>query len=372
MQKPLLQVLHQDGQARSGLLHLPMGPVETPVFMPVGTVGTMRAIGHDKLENLGYRLILGNTYHLYLRPGLDLLQKVGGLRNFSSWPHNFLTDSGGYQFFSLAPFRKFTEDGVKFRSHIDGAYHFFTPEFALEAQEIIGSDIHMVLDQCTPADISEKKAYGATIATIAWAKRCYQRWQSGSKKGNLFAIVQGNFYHKLREICAGELAQIDFPGYAIGGLSVGEEKSVFNEFIAFTALLLPFDKPKYAMGIGTPDYILETIEYGVDMFDCVYPTRVARNGSAMTPEGLIPMKGERFTADLRPIEEGCPCHACQRYTRAYIRHLVRAGEINALTLLTEHNLTFMARFLEQAKQAIREKRFLTFKKDFLASYYQRA
>lgn len=369
MQNKLFRILHQDGQARTGLLHLPMGVVETPVFMPVGTVGTMRAIGHDKLENLGYQLILGNTYHLYLRPGLELLKSLGGLRNFSTWPYNFLTDSGGYQFFSLAPFRKFTDEGVKFRSHIDGSYHFFTPEFAIEAQEIIGSDIHMVLDQCTPPDISEKKAFSAMLATIAWAKRCHTRWQQGPQKGNLFAIVQGNFYRNLREICAGELSQIDFPGYAIGGLSVGEEKSVFQEFIAFTTPLLPFEKPKYVMGIGTPDYILEAIEHGVDMFDCVYPTRVARNGSAMTNEGLMPMKGERFTSDTRPIEEDCSCQACQRYSRAYIRHLVRTGEINALTLLTEHNLTFMARFVQVARQAIQDNRFLAFKKDFLAQYY---
>lgn len=370
MAEKLFCVEHRDGSARTGTLNLSMGLVETPVFMPVGTAGAMRACGHQALQDLGYRLILGNTYHLYLRPGLELLKNMGGLRGFSTWPYNFLTDSGGYQFFSLAPFRKFTDDGVKFRSHIDGSYHFFSPEFAVEAQEIIGSDIHMVLDQCTPPNISEKKAYGAMKATIDWAKRCYRRWNAGPKKGNLFAIVQGNFYKNLREICAGELSAIDFPGYAVGGLSVGEPKDVFKEFTAFTTPLLPFEKPRYVMGIGTPDYILEAVESGVDMFDCVYPTRVARNGSAMTREGLLPLKAERFTSDGRPLEENCPCHACRRYSRAYIRHLVRAGEINALTLLTEHNLTFMAKFLQDTRQAIREKRFADFKKNFLADYYR--
>ena len=369
MAEQLFCVKHQDNVARTGVLSLSMGSVETPVFMPVGTVGALRACAHQVLEDLGYRLILGNTYHLYLRPGLALLKEMGGLRNFSTWKYNFLTDSGGYQFFSLAPFRKFTDDGVKFRSHIDGSYHFFTPEFTVEAQEIMGSDIHMVLDQCTPPDISEKKAYSAMLATISWAKRCHARWMIGPRQGNLFAIIQGNFYRNLREICAGELSQIDFPGYAIGGLSVGEEKSVFQEFVAFTTPLLPFEKPKYVMGIGTPDYILDAIESGVDMFDCVYPTRVARNGSAMTQEGLLPLKAERFTADASPLEEGCPCHACRRYSRAYIRHLVRAGEINALTLLTEHNLTFMQNFLRNVRAAIRENRFSAFKKDFLARYY---
>ncbi|MGL4524156.1 MAG: tRNA guanosine(34) transglycosylase Tgt [Spirochaetia bacterium] len=367
--KPFFEVTHTDGTARTGVLNLPKGPVETPVFMPVGTLGAMRGISHQKMEELGYRLILGNTYHLYLRPGLDLLKKAGGLRDFSTWPYNFLTDSGGFQFFSLAPFRKFTDEGVKFRSHIDGSYHFFSPESTIQAQEIIASDIYMALDQCTPPQLSEQKAYSATMATIAWAKRCQTQWLAGPQKGQLFGIVQGNFYHKLREICAQELAALDLPGYAIGGLSVGEEKSAFSDFIAFTAPLLPFEKPKYVMGIGTPDYILETIEHGVDMFDCVYPTRIARNGSAMTPHGLMVMKAERFTHDMRPIQEDCPCHACQRYSRAYIRHLVRTGEINALTLLTEHNLTFMAQFLENARDAIRQNRFLAFKKDFLAHYY---
>lgn len=345
--------------------------IESPVFMPVGTVGAMKALHHAQLETLGYKLILGNTYHLYLRPGLELLKQAGGLRSFAAWPGSLLTDSGGFQFFSLAPFCKFTDDGVKFRSHIDGSYHFFTPEFAIEAQEAIGSDIHMALDVCTPPEISEKKALGALLKTAAWAKRCKARWQSGPQRGALFGIVQGNFYKELRKRSALELAELDLPGYAIGGLSVGEEKNVYRDFLAYTAELLPQDKPRYVMGIGTPDYILEAVENGIDMFDCVYPTRVARNGAAMTADGLISLKAERFKEDQSPIEENCPCHACRRYSRAYLRHLVRASEINALTLITEHNLTFMARFMEECRKAIAQQRFTAFKEQFLARYYNK-
>jgi queuine tRNA-ribosyltransferase len=367
----LLTVTAADGAARTGILHLAHGDVETPVFMPVGTVGAMKAISHEQIENIGYKLILGNTYHLYLRPGLELLNRQGGLHAFSTWPHNFLTDSGGFQFFSLAPFRKFTDDGVKFRSHLDGSYHFFTPELAVQAQQIIGSDIHMMLDVCTPPDISEKKALDALIKTTRWARRCKTEWEKGDKKGALFGIVQGNFFKELRRRSAEELSAVDFPGYAIGGLSVGEEKAVYNEFLAFQAPLLPPEKPKYVMGIGTPDYILEAIANGIDMFDCVYPTRVARNGGVMTRDGLMALKNERYKNDTGPIEEGCPCHACRRYSRAYLRHLIKAQEINALTLLTEHNLTFMYRFIDECRQAIKNHTFSQYKQAFIERYYSK-
>jgi queuine tRNA-ribosyltransferase len=361
-----------NGLARTGLLALAHGQVETPVFMPVGTVGAMKAIQHSQIEKIGYNLILGNTYHLYLRPGVDTLKNEGGLHAFSTWQGNFLTDSGGFQFFSLAPFRKYTVDGVKFRSHIDGSYHFFSPERAIELQQIIGSDIHMQLDVCTPPDVSHKKALDGLIKTTAWAKRCKVQWLKGvdnGLKGKLFGIVQGNFYPDLRKQSAEELVSLDLPGYAIGGLSVGESKAMFSDFLALQSPMLPTCKPKYVMGIGTPDYILEAIDNGIDMFDCVYPTRVARNGSAMTAQGLMALKAERFAGDHSPIEEGCPCEACSRYSRAYLRHLVKANEINSLTLLTEHNLYFMHRLVSMARQAIKTGVFKQFKATFLANYY---
>ncbi|MCL2520669.1 MAG: tRNA guanosine(34) transglycosylase Tgt [Spirochaetaceae bacterium] len=369
----LLTITATTNTARTGQLNLPHGPVETPVFMPVGTVGAMKAINHEQIEEIGYKLILGNTYHLYLRPGLEQLKAEGGLHKFSTWQGNFLTDSGGFQFFSLAPFRKFTADGVKFRSHLDGSYHFFSPELAIQAQQIIGSDIMMQLDVCTPPDAGEKKALDGLIKTTAWAKRCKTEWLKGREAGHqgaLFGIAQGNFYKDLRKRSAAELAELDLPGYAIGGLSVGETKAQFADFLAFQTPLLPYDKPKYVMGIGTPDYILEAIELGIDMFDCVYPTRVARNGSVMTKDGLLALKGERFKGDHNPIEEGCSCTACRRYSRSYLRHLVKAGEINALTLLTEHNLTFMYRFIAECRQAIKEGSFANYKAEFLTRYYR--
>lgn len=360
---------HTDHNARRGILHLPQANVETPVFMPVGTVGTMKAIHHQRLEELDYRLILANTYHLYLRPGLNLLEQMGGLSRFSTWRKNFLTDSGGFQFFSLSKFAKFTPEGVHFRSHIDGSKHFFTPEKAIDAQNSIQSHIKMVLDVCTPPHISEKKAYQAHLTTSAWAKRCKDRWEETGKLGLLFGIMQGNFYRELRKLSAEEIALLDLPGYAIGGLSVGEEKTLFKEFVHFSTDLLPKHKPRYVMGIGTPDYILEAVEAGVDMFDCVYPTRVARNGSAMSFNGLLSLKNERYINDDTPIDPSCRCSACTRYSRSYIRHLIKAKEINALTLLTDHNLTFMKQFMNEIRASIDENQFSSYKKKFLEQYY---
>ncbi|NIZ19313.1 tRNA guanosine(34) transglycosylase Tgt [Entomospira culicis] len=363
-------VIHTDGQARLGTLSLPQGDVATPVFMPVGTVGTMKALHHRRLEELDYRLILANTYHLYLRPGLELLEKMGGLPQFSTWDRNFLTDSGGFQFFSLSKFAKFTEEGVKFSSHIDGSKHFFTPEKAIQAQNIIGSHIKMVLDVCTPPNITEKKAYQAHRTTVDWAKRCQKEWQASGEQGLLFGITQGNFYKDLRKLSIEELAALDLPGYAIGGLSVGEEKQVFEEFVHYSTPLLPANKPRYVMGIGTPDYILQAVEAGVDMFDCVYPTRVARNGAAMSFDGLLSLKNERYALDNNPIDPDCTCSACQRYSKSYLRHLIKAKEINALTLLTDHNLTFMKRFMNEVRASIKENRFALYKQAFMDRYYQ--
>lgn len=366
----MIEIHHQDGKARTGLLHLPKGPVETPAFMPVGTAGTVKAVHHDTVAAMGYRLILGNTYHLFLRPGTEVLQSAGGLHKFSHWNHNILTDSGGFQVFSLAPFRKITEEGVKFRSHIDGAYHLLTPERVVEIQEVIGSDILMPLDVCTSPDIPYKKAKEALEITTRWLGRTVKRWQDRKQgwDGRLFGIIQGNFFADLRRRSAEEILALDTPGIAIGGLSVGESRAQFEEFLGVVAEMLPEHKPRYVMGIGTPDLILSAVDAGIDIFDCVYPTRVARNGAALTKSGLISLKKQTFEKDMGPLEEGCTCQACRNYSRAYLRHLFKAGEILGPMLATEHNLMFMYRFMEDLRASIREGRFQKFKQDFLAVF----
>ena len=338
--------------------------------MPVGTNGTVKAMLHKAIADIGYPLILGNTYHLYLRPGTEVIEKFGSLHQFSGWKGNILTDSGGFQVFSLSPFRKITEEGVSFRSHIDGSRHKFTPETAVDVQTILGSDIQMQLDVCTPPGISHKEALHALELTTAWAKRAKARRaeKEESYQGNLFGIVQGNFFEDLRKRSAEELAELDLPGYAIGGLSVGEEASVFRDFLHYTAPLLPADKPKYVMGIGTPDYMLEAMEAGIDVFDCVYPSRVARNGTCFTPEGMLNLKNARFKDDQRPLQEGCPCPACTTYSRSYMRHLFVAREILGPMLATHHNLQFLYSMMADARQAIQEKRFASFKTEFLERF----
>ena len=354
-------------QARTGKLHLAHGELCVPAFMPVGTNGTVKAIHHSALSEIGYELILGNTYHIYLRPGMDVIREYGGLHHFSSWKRSILTDSGGFQVFSLAPFRKITEEGVDFRSHIDGSRHRLTPESAVDIQSMLGSDIQMQLDICTPAGISEKEAVTALELTAKWAKRAKIRRSEkhAAYKGALFGIVQGNFFHSLREESAQQLAELDLPGYAIGGLSVGEEEEVFKEFLHYTAPLLPQDKPKYVMGIGTPNYMLEAIEAGIDLFDCVYPTRAARNGSCFTPNGMLNLKNARFQKDLAPLVDGCPCPACRTYSRGYLRHLFITKEILGPMLLTHHNLQFIHSMMQDARAAISRGEFLRYKNDFL-------
>ena len=359
--KPLFEILHRDrsSKARTGRLFLPHGSVETPVFMPVGTAGTVKAMNHDELERIGWRLMLSNTYHLYLRPGAEVISAYGSLHDFNSWRHNILTDSGGFQVFSLAPFRKVRREGVRFRSHIDGSYHTLTPESVVDFQTVLNSDIQMVLDVCSEKGISEKKAKEAAYITAEWAQRA---------KLKIKPYIQGNFYKDLRKMSAEIVNEIDFPGVAIGGLSVGEEKNEFSDFLAYTAALLPDEKPRYVMGIGTPDYLFEAVENGIDMFDCVLPTRVARNGTAASDDGWISLKKERYAFDRRPISEECPCSACRNYSRGYLRHLVKAGEISASVLITEHNLTWFYRLTEEIRRSIREDRFSEFKKSFLTRF----
>ena len=361
----------KETKARLGYIDLPHGRVETPAFMPVGTNGTVKGIYHDKVEEIGYKLILGNTYHLYLRPGLEVLEKFGGLHKFSNWNHNILTDSGGFQVFSLSGLRKVKESGVTFQSHIDGSKHVFTPEKVVDIQSVIGSDIAMVLDVCTPPGIEYRNAKEAWRVTKAWAERSIQeRNRLGEKfRGNLFGIVQGNFYKDLRKESAETLSEMDFPGIAIGGLSVGETKDQFLEYLEYTASYITDEKPRYVMGIGSPDYILACVENGIDLFDCVLATRMARNGGIFTDDGVITLKKAVHKFDERPLQEGCTCTCCQKYSRAYLHHLIKCNEMLGGMLATEHNLTYLYNLMERIRLAIREGRFAEFKREYLARFY---
>ena len=357
-------------QARTGILNLPHGEVKTPVFMPVGTNGTVKALTVDDLEEIGFDIILSNAYHLFLRPGEEVIEKAGGLRQFIKWERNILTDSGGFQVFSLSPFRKITQEGIKFRSHIDGAYHFFSPEKVVLLQTTMGSDIQMQLDVCTSWGTSRKEAEKALEITSLWMERAKKTWLEVQAEygGLLFPIVQGNFFRDLRKESSERVIAAELPGIAIGGLSVGEPQDVFFEYLDFTTALLPREKPRYLMGIGSPDYILQAIEQGIDMFDCVFPTRNARNGNVFTRKGAFALKKAENRLDFSPIDEECGCKVCRTYSRAYLRHLFKSREILCSILASYHNLYFINELVLNARQAIREKRFLEFKKKFLAKY----
>ena len=356
--------------ARAGTLKLPHGTAPTPVFMPVGTNGTVKAITREDLEAIGFEIILSNAYHLYLRPGTGVIAAAGGLHKFMGWPRNILTDSGGFQVFSLASSRKIREDGVEFQSHLDGSTHRFTPEGAVEIQAALGSDILMQLDVCTKWGASYGEARDALGITADWLQRSKKTWEekAAEGRGNLFAIVQGNFFKDLREQSAALAVEADTPGLAIGGLSVGEEEGVFLDCLAFTAALLPREKPRYVMGIGTPQYILAAIEQGIDMFDCVLPTRTGRTGRVFTHRGDISIKSADREADFGPLDPQCGCKVCRGYSRAYMRHLFKSGEILCSMLASYHNLYFLHALVKDARRAILEDRFMQFKNDFLAEY----
>ncbi len=364
---------HQDstGYARTGTIELPHGTVRTPAFMPVGTNATVKAMTKDGLEEIGFDIILANTYHLYLRPGVEVLRAAGGLHGFSGWKGNFLTDSGGYQVFSLSQFRKITKDGVKFRSHIDGSTHFLTPESVVGLQEAFNSDIQMQLDVCTGYGTTWKKAKEALVITTDWAKRAMKTWKEtpDEYQGKLFPIVQGNFFHDLRKESAESVIDLDPPGIAIGGLSVGEPADVYSEFLESTARLLPPAKPRYVMGIGTPDYILEAVRNGIDIFDCVLPTRNARNGSLFTRDGQIAIKKERYASDFGPIDPECGCKVCREYSRAYMRHLYKNDEILSSMLATWHNLAFLHGMMAEIREAIEGDTFEAYRSAFLARFF---
>ena len=353
--------------ARAGIIHTPHGSFPTPIFMPVGTQASVKGVSPDELRDLGAGIILSTTYHLFLRPGMDLIREAGGLHKFMHWDRAILTDSGGFQVFSLGDLRKITEEGVTFRSHIDGSKKFLSPEVSMEVQMALGSDIVMAFDECVPYPADYDYAKKSTERTIRWLKRCKEAMTAPNQ--GLFGIVQGGMYKELREWSARETTAMDLPGYAVGGLSVGEPKELMYEMLEYSTSLLPQDKPRYLMGVGTPDCLVEGVQRGIDMFDCVYPTRVARNGMAMTWTGRLVMKNAQFTHDHHVLEEGCGCYACRNgYTRAYIRHLVRANEIFGLRLLSLHNLYFLQDFMRRMRQAILDDRFTEFRSDFFNHY----
>ena len=370
----IFTVVHADAasNARTGILSLPHGTAATPVFMPVGTAATVKAIETASLREIGFEIVLSNTYHLYLRPGPDVVSAAGGLHRFMNWKRNILTDSGGFQVFSLAPMRKIRENGVEFRSHIDGSKHFFSAEDVVSIQAALGSDIQMQLDVCTAWGVSRKEAEEALRITDRWLARACEAWRAETERGYpgvLFPIVQGNFFPDLRRKSAETAAASGLPGIAIGGLSVGEEEAVFFDFLAATAALLPREKPRYVMGIGTPEYILAAIGEGIDMFDCVLPTRAARNGLVFSARGAFNIKRAEHRLDTGPLDEACPCKVCREYSRAYLRHLFKNGEILFSMLATYHNLFFLHRLVRGAREAIAENRFLSYRKEFLETYH---
>ncbi len=365
----LIKECKQSG-ARLGRLHTPHGIIETPIFMPVGTQATVKSMTPEELKEIGSQIILSNTYHLYMRPGHELIKKAGGLHEFMQWDKPILTDSGGFQVFSLGPLRKITEEGVEFRSHLDGSRHTITPEKAVEIQTALGSDIMMAFDECAPYPADRDYVKKSLERTTRWLQRCKDAHKNTENQA-LFGIVQGGMYKDLREQSAREITAIDLPGYAIGGLSVGEPKDIMYDILGHTVQFLPEDKPRYLMGVGSPDDLLEGVIRGVDMFDCVLPTRIARNGTAMTSQGKVVVRNATYAEDFSPLDPECDCYTCRNYTKAYIRHLIKANEILGARLLTIHNLRFLLKLMENVRIAIQEDRLLDFKEEFFKKYYKK-
>src|SRR5215211_6811459 len=351
------ELLHVDAQtgARRGRLHTPHGRVETPAFMPVGSAGTVKSLTPEDLRGLGVEIVLGNTYHLLLRPGPAVVAELGGLHRFMAWDRAILTDSGGFQVFSLSQKRTITEEGARFQSHLDGAYHLLTPELSIEIQELLGADIIMALDECPPA-LSDRAYFETSLArTTRWLHRCAKAWSRD--RSSLFGIVQGGLHADLRRRHAEEICAVDLPGYALGGYSVGEAPEAMHESVAASALLLPRDKPRYLMGVGTPVDLMQAIAAGIDMFDCVLPTRCARNGLLFTGEGRVVIKNAQYAKDPRPLDPACGCYTCRTFSRAYLRHLFVSKEITAMRLNTLHNLHYYQELMAEARRALEEDRF---------------
>lgn len=352
--------------ARAGILHTPHGDIETPVFMPVGTKATVKTMTPEELRAIDAQIILGNTYHLYLKPGQEIIREAGGLHKFMNWNGPILTDSGGFQVFSLSDARKITEDGVEFRSHIDGSKHFISPEKSIEIQTDLGSDIVMAFDECVhyPAEYDYTKQ--SMERTLRWLERCKNAMTRPDQ--SLFGIVQGGFYEDLRTESALKTIEMDLDGYAIGGISVGEPRDEMTKMLNYTIQYLPKDKPRYNMGVGTPDYLLESVQAGIDMADCVLPTRIARNGTAITHAGNVTVRNAKYKSDFSPLDPQCDCYVCKNYTRAYLRHLVNVDEILGSRLLTWHNLYFLTHMMKDVRQAIIEDRFLEYKRNFYKTF----
>ena len=355
-----------DSRARLGKLNTPHGDIDTPIFMPVGTQATVKSMTPEELKEVGSQIILSNTYHLYLRPGHELIKKAGGLHSFMNWDLPILTDSGGFQVFSLSDMNEITEKGVTFRSHIDGSKHFISPERATEIQEALGADIIMAFDECAPYPAEKDYVKESLERTTRWLKRCKEAKTRDDQA--LFGIVQGGMYKDLREQSVKEITSVDLPGYAIGGLSVGEPKDIMYDILGHTAPLLPEDKPRYLMGVGTPEDLIEGVLCGVDMFDCVFPTRIARNGAVFTHEGRMTVRNATYAEDFTPIDPKCECYACRNYTRGYIRHLIKRNEILGLRLTTHHNLHFLLNMMEEIREAIKEERFMEYREEFYRHY----
>ena len=364
------ELLHECKQtgARRGRIHTPHGIIETPVFMPVGTQATVKSLTPEELkEEVNAQIILSNTYHLYLRPGHELVKEAGGLHKFMNWDRPILTDSGGFQVFSLGDLRKITEEGVEFKSHLDGSRHFLSPEKVMEIENALGADIIMAFDECVeyPAEYDYTKQ--SMERTTRWAKRCKEAHKNTENQA-LFGIVQGGMYKDLREKSAKDLVDLNFPGYAVGGLSVGEPTELMCDILEFTTAFLPKDKPRYLMGVGSPDYLIEAVLRGIDMCDCVLPTRIARNGTAMTSNGKVVVRNATYERDFTPLDSECDCYTCKNYTRAYIRHLIKAGEILGVRLLSIHNLRFLTKLMERVRIEIENDNLLNFKNDFYKKY----
>jgi queuine tRNA-ribosyltransferase len=354
-----------DSGARAGVIQTEHGVIETPVFMPVGTLGSVKSLSPEELVEAGAQIILGNTYHLYLRPGCDVIDKFDGLHRFIHWDRPILTDSGGFQVFSLAKLAKLSEEGVTFQSHIDGSKHLLTPEKAIEIQTCLGSNIIMCLDNCIQYPATREQSLSALETTTRWAQRCKQAWQETENDSNtLFGIVQGSMFQDLRRRSADDLMNIGFNGYAIGGLSVGEPAEMMLEMADFTLPLLPEDRPRYIMGVGTPENLIELAALGADMFDCVLPTRNARNGQLFTPNGAINISNSQYKDDTEPLDRACRCYTCRNYSRAYLRHLYLARELLAYRLNTIHNIYHFINFIKRMREAILADTFESFRKDF--------
>lgn len=382
MTKPIdWKIIAQDGKARCGILRTRRSEIETPVFMPVGTQGTVKGVRFEWLEEeLDARIILGNTYHLWLRPGVEIIRELGGLHKFSTWNRSLLTDSGGFQVFSLTDLRKLNEEGVEFRSHVDGTKMFLSPEVSMEIQAALGAEIVMVFDECLPGDVGIEETRKSLEMTARWARRSKQKFEelqdenadtgflrneNLSGKQSLFGIIQGAGHLNLRRESLEKTVEIGFDGYAIGGLSVGEEKAVMYEVLEFLAPQMPKDAPRYLMGVGTPEDLVEAVYHGVDMFDCVMPTRNGRTGGAFTSRGKINIRNAKFAKDSQPLDLECPCSVCQRYSRAYLRHLYQTGEMLAAILISHHNLAFFLDTMQKVREAIKLGQFGEFRRDFL-------